>query len=47
MNDAAAMYHDVLAYDDAMQAVLDFAGKNKNTMVVASSDHETGGMIKK
>jgi alkaline phosphatase len=44
-NDPAAQVHEVLAYDRAMAAVLDFI-KNEETptLMVATSDHETGGL---
>ncbi len=43
-NDAAAHLHDVLAYEKAMAVALDFARRNGRTLVVATSDHETGGL---
>ena len=43
-NDAAAHLHDLLAYDEAVAAALDFARRNGETLVVATSDHETGGL---
>ncbi len=43
-NDAAAHLHDVLAYDEALAAALDFARRDGSTLIVATSDHETGGM---
>ena len=44
-NDPAAQVHEVLAYDKAFGAVLDFV-KNDDTeaVVVGTSDHETGGL---
>jgi len=43
-NDPAAHVHDVLAYDRAVRAALDFARADGRTLVVATADHETGGM---
>jgi alkaline phosphatase len=43
-NDAAAHIQDVLAYDDAMKVAVAFAEKDKNTLVMGTSDHETGGL---
>lgn len=43
-NDPVGTVHDVLAYDEAVKVVLDFARANGNTLVVATSDHETGGL---
>jgi alkaline phosphatase len=43
-NDAGTQYHEVIAYDLAFKTVIEFAEKHGNTFVVASSDHETGGI---
>jgi alkaline phosphatase len=44
-NDPAAQVHEVLAYDKAMAAVLDFIKTSDTpTLMVATSDHETGGV---
>ncbi|KAH0343215.1 alkaline phosphatase-like protein, partial [Aureobasidium melanogenum] len=44
-NDPAAQVHEVLAYDRAMQAVLDFLEEDDTEgLMVATSDHETGGL---
>ena len=43
-NDAPAHVREVLAYDDAVGAMLDFAARDGNTLVVSTSDHETGGV---
>ncbi|PGG95521.1 alkaline phosphatase [Blastomyces parvus] len=44
-NDPAAQVHEVLAYDEAFSAVLEFI-ENDSTpgILVATSDHETGGL---
>ena len=43
-NDAAAHLHDMLAYDAAVAAALDFARRDGRTLVVSVADHETGGL---
>jgi len=43
-NDVASHLHDVLAYDDAMKAAVDFAKADGRTLVLGTSDHETGGL---
>ena len=43
-NDPAHLLGDMLAYDDAVQAVLEFAKQHGDTLVLSMSDHNTGGM---
>jgi len=43
-NDPAHLIGDLSMYDRAVQAALEFAEKNGETLVVAVSDHNTGGM---
>jgi len=44
-NDAGAVIHDVLAMDAAIRVALDFAQKHpKETLIVVTGDHETGGL---
>lgn len=43
-NDAPAFLHDMLAFDEAAAAALEFAARNGETLVVITSDHETGGL---
>jgi alkaline phosphatase len=44
-NDPAAQVHEVLAYDKAFKAVLDFLEKDETQgILIATSDHETGGL---
>jgi alkaline phosphatase len=43
-NDAAAHYHDILAFNDAWEVALNFAQHDKSTMVISTADHETGGL---
>jgi len=42
-NDVPHMLSDLLAYDQAVEAALEFAKKDGRTMVIAVSDHNTGG----
>lgn len=43
-NDAAWAMTDVGAFEEAVQAAVDFAEEDGNTLVVIGGDHETGGM---
>jgi len=43
-NDVAAHVRDTLAYDAAVNYVLDFAMARDDTLVISVSDHETGGL---
>ncbi|MED1098076.1 MULTISPECIES: alkaline phosphatase [Bacillus] len=43
-NDPVGMISDVLAYDAAVKEALDYAKKDKNTMVIAVSDHGNSGI---
>lgn len=38
-NDAAAILHDQLAFDDALAVALEFAAANPDTLVIATTDH--------
>ncbi len=42
-NDQDYIISELLDFDEAVGAGLDFAEQNKNTMVIVTSDHETGG----
>ncbi len=42
-NDAQYIITEVLDFDQTLGAVLDFAEKDGNTLVVVTADHETGG----
>lgn len=44
-NDIATAVHEVMAFDDAIGVALDFLERHPNeTLVVVTSDHETGGL---
>ncbi|VVM33717.1 alkaline phosphatase [Terribacillus sp. AE2B 122] len=43
-NDPVGMISDTLSFDDAVKEALDFAKKDKNTMVIAVSDHGNSGI---
>ena len=43
-NDPAHLLGDLLMYDQAVQAALDFAKKDGQTLVLALPDHNTGGL---
>ena len=43
-NDPAGLISDLLAFDEAVGAALDFAKKDGNTLVVVVADHGTGGI---
>jgi alkaline phosphatase len=42
-NDAGRLLHEMLAFDEALGVVLAWAGAHDDTLVVVTSDHETGG----
>jgi alkaline phosphatase len=43
-NDAVRTIRQTLLFDQAVKAVIDFAQKDKRTLVVVTADHETGGL---
>ncbi len=43
-NDMEYVRDEMLAFDDAVGAALDFAVRDKNTLIIITADHETGGM---
>ncbi len=43
-NDPAHLLSDLLAYDEAVAVALEFARRDGQTLVIALSDHNTGGM---
>ena len=36
---------DTLAFDEAVEAALDFAAQNNDTLVIVTADHECGGLV--
>lgn len=42
-NDAAYLIAELIDFDEAIGKTLDFAEKDGNTLVIVTSDHETGG----
>lgn len=43
-NDIAYMLRELLAFDDAVKAVLEWAQNRNDTVVIVTADHETGGL---
>jgi alkaline phosphatase len=43
-NDALALIHDQLAFDEAIETVLAFADRHPDTLVIITTDHGTGGI---
>lgn len=43
-NDPVGVVSDLLAFDEAVRAALEFAQRDGNTLVVAVADHATGGL---
>ncbi len=43
-NDMTYMLSELLAFDDAVQAVLEWAKDRDDTVVIVTADHETGGL---
>ena len=42
-NDAGVAVKEMLMFDDAVRAALDFAKKDGHTLVIVTADHDTGG----
>lgn len=42
-NDAAQTLDEIKAFDDAVKVALDFAKKDRNTLVIVTADHECAG----
>ncbi len=43
-NDAAGHLHDILAFERAWTVAVDYARRSGSTLVLSTSDHETGGL---
>ena len=43
-NDAAYLTSELIDFDKAIGAALDFAQRDGNTLVIVTGDHETGGL---
>ena len=43
-NDMTYMLQELLAFDDAVRAVLEWAQGRDDTVVIVTADHETGGL---
>ncbi|KAF7722432.1 hypothetical protein EC973_003134 [Apophysomyces ossiformis] len=43
-NDAAAHLHDILEYQNTVALVKEFVDNNPGTIMISTSDHETGGL---
>eukprot|EP01111_Echinosteliopsis_oligospora_P011686 TRINITY_DN3914_c0_g1_i1.p1 TRINITY_DN3914_c0_g1~~TRINITY_DN3914_c0_g1_i1.p1 ORF type:complete len:500 (-),score=170.06 TRINITY_DN3914_c0_g1_i1:42-1541(-) len=43
-NDAASAAMEVVGYDEMFAVALEFAKKDGNTIIISTSDHETGGL---
>ncbi len=43
-NDAGYVINEILDFDRAIGVALDFAAKNRETLIIVTADHETGGM---
>lgn len=39
-----AMYHEILEYQQTIKAVMKFIDQNPDTILISTSDHETGGL---
>ena len=44
-NDAETLIRQTLIFDLAIKEAMDFAQKNRHTLVVVTADHETGGLM--
>ena len=44
-NDLTYMLEELMAFDDGVQAVLNWAKKRNDTVVIVTADHETGGFV--
>ena len=44
-NDFQYLVREMKAFDEAVKVGLDFAARDKNTLVLVTADHETGGLL--
>ncbi|KAJ3134096.1 hypothetical protein HK100_003837 [Physocladia obscura] len=44
VNDPAAHVREILAYNEAIEAIIEWVDNHSNTIMVSTSDHETGGL---
>ena len=44
-NDICYMLEELIAFDDAVEAVLNWAKDRDDTVVIVTADHETGGLV--
>ncbi|KAJ3289584.1 hypothetical protein HDU79_003938, partial [Rhizoclosmatium sp. JEL0117] len=44
INDPAAHVHDILQYNHLIEAVIGWVNNHPNTVMISTSDHETGGL---
>jgi alkaline phosphatase len=42
-NDTGLLLHEMLRFDDTLNAVLDWAQNRQDTLIIVTADHETGG----
>lgn len=42
-NDTGLLLHEMLRFNDTLNAVLDWAEKRQDTLIIVTADHETGG----
>lgn len=43
INDAGTLLHEMIAFDEAIKAVMEWAEGRDDTLIVVTADHETGG----
>jgi alkaline phosphatase len=43
LSDAAGLFHDMIALDEAVEVCLDFKRRHPGTLIVLTTDHATGG----
>jgi alkaline phosphatase len=42
-NDAGLLLHELIEFDKTLQYLMDYVKKNKDTLLIVTADHETGG----